>query len=180
MNYFTDPDSANPIECGNDAQIYELFGERETIKKPEPEDIRGMIAIEEMRSRDGKLIVPPYHEIEDTAARQICETGLKSFTALRVSRFVVETMKQDPAANEVEALADIYKKIRPGDAPTEDSARSLLHSMFLDPKRYDLDKVGRHKLNNKLGLDLPLEQRGLTKHDVIAIIKYLVKLSENE
>ncbi len=180
MNYFTDPDSANPIECGNDAQIYELFGERETIKKPEPEDIRGMIAIEEMRSRDGKLIVPPYHEIEDTAARQICETGLKSFTALRVSRFVVETMKQDPAANEVEALADIYKKIRPGDAPTEDSARSLLHSMFLDPKRYDLDKVGRHKLNNKLGLDLLLEQRGLTKHDVIAIIKYLVKLSENE
>ena len=178
MNYFPDPDIENPIEAGNDAQIYELFGEHVAMKTPQPEDLSGLIAVDDYRAKDGRLIVAAYHEIDDTQARQICEQGPKEFKALQVSRFVVETMKVDPAANEIEALADIYKKIRPGDAPTEDGARALLHSMFFDTKRYDLDRVGRHKLNTKLGIGLSLACRGLTKHDVTAIIRYLVALGD--
>jgi DNA-directed RNA polymerase subunit beta len=158
--------------------LLELFGEPVTIKSPDPEDLVGLVARDELRSSDGKLIVAAYRAIDEGQARRIVETKPKEFRGLRVSRYVTATMEVDPAHLELEALADIYKKVRPGDAPTEEGARSLLHSMFFDAKRYDLDRVGRYKLNTKLSVGLPLEERGLTKRDVIAIVRYLVGLGE--
>ncbi len=180
MNYFADPDEENPIECGNDAQILELFGEHVSLKTPTVDDLVGLVSVRDVLDSDGKLIVGAYRTIDDAQASRIAAMKPKKFDALKVGRYIAETMAEDPAHAEVEALYDIYKKIRPGDAPTEEGARSLVHSMFFDNKRYDLDRVGRYKLNIKLGVNLPLEQRGLTKHDVIAIVRYLVGLGEGK
>ena len=98
---------------------------------------------------------------------------------LYVNNYIVATLDQEgTAVNSKEtALIDIYHKIRPGDPATPESARSLLNSIFFDSRRYDLAKVGRHKMNKKLGLSLPLCIRNITKEDVIAIMRYIIKLA---
>ncbi|HEX2550955.1 MAG TPA: DNA-directed RNA polymerase subunit beta, partial [Nocardioidaceae bacterium] len=79
-----------------------------------------------------------------------------------------------------EALLDIYRKLRPGEPPTRESAQALLENLFFNPKRYDLAKVGRYKINKKLGLDLPITQGVLTEDDIVATIEYVVKLHAGE
>jgi len=90
------------------------------------------------------------------------------------------TLERDHTESEDEALVEIYKRLRPGEPPTVDSARSLLYSMFFDAKRYDLARVGRYKLNKKLKLDVSPEIKHLTKEDIIATIKYLLLLMQGE
>jgi DNA-directed RNA polymerase subunit beta len=74
------------------------------------------------------------------------------------------------------ALIELFKKQRPGEPPSIDAARSLLHQLFFDPKRYDLTRVGRYKLNSRLGLDIDLDTRTLTHDDIIALVNELVSL----
>ena len=93
---------------------------------------------------------------------------------------VVKALKKDPAHDQEEALKDIYRKLRPGDPPTVANARALLKRLFFDPKKYDLGRVGRYKLNQKLGIDVDLGERILTDKDFIAAIKYLINLRRGE
>src|SRR6201986_2331431 len=74
------------------------------------------------------------------------------------------------------ALIELFKKQRPGEPPSVDNARALLNQLFFDPKRYDLSRVGRYKLNSRLGLDIDLDNRTLTHDDIIQLIKKLVEL----
>ncbi|HKM38638.1 MAG TPA: DNA-directed RNA polymerase subunit beta [bacterium] len=90
------------------------------------------------------------------------------------------TLERDGTNNEEEGLIEIYKRLRPGEPPTVDSARNLLENLFFEPKRYDLAAVGRYKFNKKLKLDLPPEKQVLTKEDIIATIKYLIGLKDGE
>ncbi|MGI6605730.1 MAG: DNA-directed RNA polymerase subunit beta [Peptococcia bacterium] len=88
------------------------------------------------------------------------------------------TLERDHTESEEEALVEIYKRLRPGEPPTVDSARSLLQSLFFDPKRYDLAHVGRYKLNKKLKLEVSPEIRYLTKEDIVATINGLIQLMQ--
>ncbi len=86
------------------------------------------------------------------------------------------TLEKDNIGSQEDALLDIYRKLRPGEPPTVENARNLLDNFYFNTKRYDLAKVGRYKVNKKLGLDLPLEQSTLTLEDVVSTIEYLVRL----
>ncbi|MCG2807135.1 MAG: DNA-directed RNA polymerase subunit beta, partial [Coriobacteriia bacterium] len=88
------------------------------------------------------------------------------------------TLDRDFTENREEALLEIYKRLRPGEPPTVESARSLLEGLFFNPQRYDLAKVGRYKLDKKLGVDMPDSQSTLTNEDILAAVQYLVKLWE--
>ena len=92
------------------------------------------------------------------------------------SIYIVNTIEKDPATREDEALIEVFKKQRPGEPPTVDNARNLLNSLFFDPKRYDLTKVGRYKLNQRLGVDVPEGTRVLTTQDILALVQKLVEL----
>ncbi len=92
-------------------------------------------------------------------------------------RYIQTTLERDGAAGRREALLEFYKRMRPGDPPTEENARNLLNAMFFDRRRYDLAKVGRYKLNQRLGLDEPENQRVLTPGDLIAIVKHIIQLN---
>jgi len=92
------------------------------------------------------------------------------------SLFVVNTLEKDPSTREEEALIEVFKKQRPGEPPTLDNARNLLKALFFDPKRYDLTKVGRYKLNQRLGVNVPEDTRVLTTEDILALVKKLVEL----
>jgi len=88
----------------------------------------------------------------------------------------MDTLEKDTVETQDDALLDIYRKLRPGEPPTLENARNLIENFYFNPKRYDLAKVGRYKVNRKLGLDLPLDQSVLTLEDVLATIEYLVRL----
>ncbi len=86
------------------------------------------------------------------------------------------TLEKDHTADQREALLDIYRKLRPGDPPTEEAAQNLLDNLYFNGKRYDLAKVGRYKINKKLGLSEPLAASVLSIDDIVRAIKYLVTL----
>ena len=90
------------------------------------------------------------------------------------------TLEKDHTTNQDEALLDIYRKMRPGEPPTREAAQQLLDNAYFNPKRYDLAKVGRYKVDKKLGLDLPLDQSTLTVDDIAATLRYLVRLHAGE
>ena len=88
------------------------------------------------------------------------------------------TLEKDHTSAQDEALLDIYRKLRPGEPPTREAAQALLENYFFNPKRYDLAKVGRYKINKKLGLDEPFDKQVLTIHDIVAAIRFVVALHE--
>jgi DNA-directed RNA polymerase subunit beta len=90
------------------------------------------------------------------------------------------TLEKDHTTGQDDALLDIYRKLRPGEPPTRESAQALLENLYFNPKRYDLAKVGRYKVNKKLGLSLPIGQGTLTEDDIVATIEYLVRLHTGE
>jgi DNA-directed RNA polymerase subunit beta len=94
------------------------------------------------------------------------------------SLYIRNTVDADPEVTRSEegALIELFKKQRPGEPPSIDAARSLLNQLFFDPKRYDLTRVGRYKLNSRLGLDIDLDSRTLTHDDIIALVNELVSL----
>ena len=94
------------------------------------------------------------------------------------SLYIRNTVDADPEVTRTEegSLIELFKKQRPGEPPSIDAARSLLNQLFFDPKRYDLTRVGRYKLNSRLGLDIDLDMRTLTHDDIIALVKELVSL----
>ena len=101
-------------------------------------------------------------------------------SVFRHSDFLKRTMDKDTTGTNDEALIEVYKKLRPGDPASASGGKSIIESRFFDDKRYDLGKVGRYKLNKKLGLNLAETQRTLTVQDIVSSIEYLVNLTYDE
>ncbi|MFN2244976.1 MAG: DNA-directed RNA polymerase subunit beta [Anaerolineae bacterium] len=91
--------------------------------------------------------------------------------------YLEATIERDPTKTTDEALIEFYKKLRPGDPPTLDNASSFLTSLLFTPRRYDLGRVGRHKLNKRLGLDIPLEKRTLTPEDLVRVVERMIQIN---
>src|SRR6476469_8171108 len=96
------------------------------------------------------------------------------------SPVLLSTLEKDHIAGTDEALLDIYRKLRPGEPPTRESAQNLLDNLFFKDKRYDLAKVGRYKLNKKLGLNIPTSTGTLTEDDLVAVVEYLLRLHDGQ
>lgn len=98
------------------------------------------------------------------------------------SEIMRSTLEKDNTVGTDEALLDIYRKLRPGEPPTKESAQTLLENLFFKEKRYDLARIGRYKVNKKLGLHVgePITSSTLTEEDVVATIEYLVRLHEGQ
>ncbi|MCL5025769.1 MAG: DNA-directed RNA polymerase subunit beta [Chloroflexi bacterium] len=92
-------------------------------------------------------------------------------------RYIEETIGKDITKNTEEALLEFYRKLRPGDPPRPENARSLLTALFFNPRRYDLGRVGRYKLNRRLGLDRSQSERVLNKEDLVKIVETMIKLN---
>jgi DNA-directed RNA polymerase subunit beta len=96
-----------------------------------------------------------------------------------VGSIISQTLKKDPVRTHEEALIEIYRRLRPGDPPTLDSSRTLFENMFFNPQKYDFSRVGRLKLNTKLGLSTPLNEKILHPQDFYEVIKCQLKLRKN-
>jgi DNA-directed RNA polymerase subunit beta len=133
-------------------------------------------------SEKGLVIARAFEPLSKAVVKQIAELGVSKIRVVDTTLddgIVIKCMKKDPAKNEEEALKDIYRRLRPGDPPTAANARALIKRLFFDPKRYDLGRVGRYKINQKLGIKGG-DSRILTKTDLVAATKYLLRLKKGE
>ncbi|MDI6690054.1 MAG: DNA-directed RNA polymerase subunit beta [Actinomycetota bacterium] len=89
---------------------------------------------------------------------------------------IKKTLERDFTDSQQQALVEIYKRLRPGEPPTIESAKTFIETLFFNPHRYDLARVGRYKLNKKLGLNIPLDVTVLTKEDILETVRYLIRL----
>ncbi len=176
----------NSNETGSDAEILELFYDIETLGVKEAEkleNIQNKVLIEDAVDADkGIVVARAFEPLSKAVVRQIGELGINKIRVVDTSiddGIVIKCMKKDPTKNEEEALKDIYRRLRPGDPPTAANARALIKRLFFDPKRYDLGRVGRYKINQKLGLKNG-DSRILTKEDLVAATKYLLRLKKGE
>ncbi|OGB96568.1 MAG: DNA-directed RNA polymerase subunit beta [candidate division NC10 bacterium RIFCSPLOWO2_12_FULL_66_18] len=150
------------------------------------EDVLGrFLARDAVDPRTGEVLGECGAQVTAELLDRLQERGAESFQVLsgpdnREVFEIRETLVKDTTRGTDEALVEIYRRMRPGDPPTLESTKALLENIFFNPRRYDLSKVGRLKMNKKLGLEVPLEERVLRKEDVVEVIRYLLKAKRGE
>ncbi|HXF96116.1 MAG TPA: DNA-directed RNA polymerase subunit beta [Gemmatimonadales bacterium] len=131
----------------------------------------------------GEVLAEAGRELSDTLKKKLLKAGIVRVDVLLPagrpeSPLVKNTLAKDPTRSEAEALEQIYTLLRPGEAPNLETARQALERLFFHPKRYDLGRVGRYKINQRLKVNVPKDVTVLTEDDFIAIIRYLIELRE--
>ena len=171
-------------KVGLDADVLQLFYNVEslTIKDAEKqEDIQNKVLVEDAVDPDkGIVVARAFEPLSKAVVKQIGDLGVAKIRVVDTSTddgIVIKCMKKDPTKNADEALKDIYRRLRPGDPPTAANAKALIKRLFFDPKRYDLGRVGRYKICQKLGLKSN-ESRILTADDLLQATKYLLILKK--
>ena len=171
---------------GTDEEILRLFYEIEELSVEElrknPEVANKVLVEDIVDEKKGAVIARAFERLTRSVIRQCAEIGIEKIRVVDVSwddGIIIQCLRRDPTRNEEEALKEIYKRLRPGDPPTASNARALLKRLFFDPKRYDLGRVGRYKINQKLGLE-DNDVRILRKEDLVAATKYLLRLRKGE
>ena len=150
------------------------------------EDVAGrFLARDVVDPRTGEVLGECGGEVTSELLDRLQERGVESFQVLsgpdnRELFEIRETLLKDTTRGTDEALVEIYRRMRPGDPPTLESTKALLENIFFNPRRYDLSKVGRLKMNKKLTQEVPLEERVLRKEDIVEVIRYLVKARRGE
>ncbi len=168
----------------NERDLVSQFYEIQKLKLSEnmdEDELGSFVLFEDIA--DGDLVVArAYEPLTMGVVRQLIALGEKEVEVIdaREDDILIKTLKKDPAHDEESALKDIYRKLRPGDPPTAANARALLKRLFFDPKKYDLTRVGRYKINQKLGLEVDSEERVMVPEDFLAAMKYLLRLKKGE
>ncbi len=172
---------------GTDAEILEMFYDIQklTLKAAEKLDnLQDYVMIEDAVDEEKNLIVArAFEPLSKAVLKQIASVGLGKIRVVDTSvddGIIIKCMKKDPTHNEEDALKEIYGRLRPGDPPTASNSRALLKRLFFDHKRYDLGRVGRYKIEQKLGVKDPDQSRVLTKQDLAEATRYLLKLKMGE
>ncbi|MBV6496352.1 MAG: DNA-directed RNA polymerase subunit beta [Acidobacteria bacterium] len=150
-------------------------------------DLEGAYALDDVvNTETGEVIIEANSEITTDKLQEIVESGITEFTVFFPKRDIIgevisATLKKDPIGKPVDALLEIYRKMRPGDPPTVPTAYRLLEGMFFDPRRFDLSRVGRLKFNIKMGRDERdrLTDPLLAPTDFIEVVTYLLKMKRD-
>ena len=147
-------------------------------------DIEGSFLKEPIVDEEtGEILFDSQKHIDEEFINYIVGKGIETINYWEVKpedKVMANALLHDATVNSDEAVLEVFKKLRPGDLVTVDSARSLIRQMFFNPQRYDLAQVGRYKMNKRLKIDMPEEEISLTKADVVQTIRYVMKLNNGE
>jgi len=129
----------------------------------------------------GEILLEYNDKLTDEKLTEILERGIDAISLLHLDDNLIgpalqQTLLLDKVTTQEEAIVEIYKRLRPGDPPTLDTATFFFNNLFFNPDRYDLSKVGRLKLNHKLALEAPLEVTTLGREDILEVVRYLLQL----
>jgi DNA-directed RNA polymerase subunit beta len=175
---------------GQDAALMRAFYSSTTEKIVDGRSvgkIEGKIAVEDIvypasSERAGEILVEAGHKITKNAAELICTSGVDKVEVMPETKvpLILNSIAEDATGSHEEALLRIYQRLRPGNPPQLEKARALFHEKFYDTNRYRLGKVGRFRINRKLGLNVNESEMTLRPEDLIASIRYLLKLTEGD
>ena len=175
------------IGYSSDIDILNLFYEIKDLKVSKALDIENvstLVLVEDViDAQQGVVLARAFEPLTKAIVRTFEKHEITTMRVIDTANdegVIIRSLKKDPTRNEEEALKEIYKRLRPGEPPTTANAKALLKRLFFDPKRYDLGRVGRYKVNQKLGLKTDLETRILNSEDVVESTKYLVKLRKGD
>jgi DNA-directed RNA polymerase subunit beta len=176
----------DPLKVGTDSEILDMFYKIEELNLKDAEkleDIQNKVLIEDAVDADKGLVVArAFEPLSKAVVKQIAELSVTKIRVVDTSideGIVIKCLKKDPTKNADEALKDIYRRLRPGDPPTAANAKALIKRLFFDAKRYDLGRVGRYKINQKLRFEGG-DSRILTTQDLADATKYLLRLKRGE
>ncbi|MBH1989437.1 MAG: DNA-directed RNA polymerase subunit beta [Myxococcaceae bacterium] len=148
----------------------------------EDDEVSGLISAKDVIDvQSGEVILECNEALTLKKLESLVESGLEQIQVLfidglNVGSYLRDTIAQDKVSNREEALLELYRRMRPGDPPTLETAENLFTNLFFNPERYDLSEVGRLKFNHKFNLDEPLTNRVLTKRDILETVRYLIEL----
>ncbi|MDE0073021.1 MAG: DNA-directed RNA polymerase subunit beta [Gammaproteobacteria bacterium] len=185
---------------GTDEQIYGLFFRKKDASIGDLGDALqtlsgAVLADDVVDTGTGEVVLEASSELEEADIETLARVGIDRVVVYAAepeaagaaagagpiradSPIVKRTLAKDPTESEETALFQIYSLLRPGEAPNVDTARTALESVFFNPRRYDLGRVGRYKINQRLELETPASTTVLTRDDFVEILRYLVELSE--
>jgi DNA-directed RNA polymerase subunit beta len=169
----------------NENLFKELIKARVTQVRAALQDLEGAYSVADVVNRQtGEVLLEANKPLTAELWQAFAEAGITEVDVFFPERddiglVLSRTLDKDSIRSSKEALIEIYRKLRPGDPPTLETATNLFRGMFFDPRKYDFSRVGRLKFNIKLGLDTPLDNRTLDSPDFVAAIKYLLKLRKN-
>ena len=175
------------IGYSSDIDILNLFYEIKDLKVSKALDIENvstLVLVEDViDAQQGVVLARAFEPLTKAIVRTFEKHEITTMRVIDTANdegVIIRSLKKDPTRNEEEALKEIYKRLRPGEPPTTANAKALLKRLFFDPKRYDLGRVGRYKVNQKLTLKTDLDTRILNSEDVVESTKYLVKLRKGD
>jgi DNA-directed RNA polymerase subunit beta len=147
-----------------------------------PKDLEGRTVLVDLVEGSSKeKLLEKNHKLTKDVLEKVRQSKIESFKVVYLdpsatASVIEDTLESEKTTSKDEAMVEIYRRLRPGETPSLETARVLFENLFFNAKRYDLSPVGRLKLNKKLGLDLPLEKRTLMAQDIIEVVRYLVNL----
>ncbi|HUP47651.1 MAG TPA: DNA-directed RNA polymerase subunit beta [Thermoanaerobaculia bacterium] len=179
---------------GKDEDVLRLFLGTKKVTLAEYDDagkqrevVGALVSEPVVDPESGEVLLDIAEELDEDAFERLQRAGIETATIFTsggggVSRgespLLKNTLRKDPTDDEDSALTAIYSLLRPGEPPNMETARAAIERIFFNPKRYDLGRVGRYKINQRLGLNLPRNHTVLTQEDFIAIIRYLIDLND--
>lgn len=166
-----------------DEEIFRLFNliSEVKIKELDASYIGRLSAEDLIDTQTGEIFVAKEEELNEEIIENLINSGLKTIKLIDNSdsyeqNLILNTLRKDTATNKEEALFAIYRQLRSGEAPDVETAQALIEKLFFNDKRYDLGEVGRFRMNDKLGLNIPMDIKVLTNEDIIAIMSSIIKL----
>ena len=172
------------IGYSSDREILDAFDIVHTIdvtRKSLKENVGSRVVEDIVDTETGEVIIDRYVELAEDKIDVLFNLGIKKLDILPADKYlgqdiISNTLLKDPTHNQEEALDLIYRQLRSGEPPDSDTAKQLIERLFFNPKRYELGDVGRHRLNQKLGLDVNKDNLALAKEDIIGILHHLMDL----
>jgi DNA-directed RNA polymerase subunit beta len=172
----------------SNTEILELFNliEKVELKKSDKINLIGRRTVEDVINEStGEVLMEVGTELDEESVEALIASGIKKIRLQvpndpTIPHIILNTLEKDDAKDEETALRKIYSLLRSGEPPDLETARGLLDKMFFNAKRYELGKVGRYRLNKKLGLRVEVENTVLTKEDFVEIIRYLIDLRDGK
>ncbi|MBT6958126.1 MAG: DNA-directed RNA polymerase subunit beta [Opitutae bacterium] len=171
----------------DDKDILELFYKIEEVdvdRVLQMENISQYVLVEDIiNAEKGLVLARSFESLTKSVLRTFKTCDIDTIRVIDTSiddGAIIRSLKKDTTRDEDDALKEIYNKLRPGEPPTAANAKALLKRLFQDPKRYDLGRVGRYKLNQKLGLETDIEIRTLQTEDIVHATLYLAKLKRGD
>ncbi|MGL5904437.1 MAG: DNA-directed RNA polymerase subunit beta, partial [Cetobacterium sp.] len=168
----------------NLSEYYSRYSNKEELISVLKTKIEGSFVKEDIFNEEtGEILFETKQLITEAVIFELVDSKIENILVWEVKpedKVFANTIVNDTGDTKEEAVTEVFKKLRPGDLVTIDSARSLIKQMFFNPQRYDLEPVGRYKMNKRLKINLPEDEILLTKEDVLATIKYVISLNNGK